>query len=115
MTTFEPASALTSIVGPIPAVSSDMSPMYCAAAPAWSCSDRSGSDGHEQIDTAVFTFSARHAFAHQHAKAEHREGEGDEGWLSRSRMTLLITEHSRVRLRSTSPGAPIEPCWRSAW
>ena len=34
VTTFEPASALTSIVGPIPAVSSDMSPMYCAAAPA---------------------------------------------------------------------------------
>ena len=34
VTTFEPASAFTSIVGPIPAVSSDMSPMYCAAAPA---------------------------------------------------------------------------------
>ena len=106
MTTFEPASAFTSIVGPIPAVSSDMSPMYCAAAPAWSCSDRSGSDGHEQIETAVFTFSAQHAFAHQQAKAEHRQ---DEGGLSRSRITLLITEHNRVRLRSAS-GGPGVPC-----
>ena len=76
MTTFEPASALTSIVGPIPAVSSDMSPMYCAAAPAWSCSDRSGSDGHEQIDTAVFTFSARNAFAHQQARQKTDEAKG---------------------------------------